>query len=339
MPLAEERQGYLGKLEDKTISELKDLLYLQEQLLSKQSFLKKLPDKGVKVKQFADILERLIHEKTAIEKSQSIHSSHIDKSSSDIINLTSAFSLKQNGDLSDKVTLAPFSQSHIKDSNNDNLLRSLINPAAFHGGDHKIIIDEREINSSVKNVEQNMEVEDMLSDSFQKVKVSDSVEPTRTFDNSKNCYELVIKRAEQRPKTQKEPFKPNSSLLISKVDDLPNKYKHRSKLNENTDSNNPVDKLQHKKYEESAAYPPRYKYEKAKLVSDEESTELIRQQAAKQAELLAQRAAARLAERLNIKMGPYKPKHVDMSYRQTIEKDSDDDDDDTDDPEMDGYPD
>ncbi|ESP01252.1 hypothetical protein LOTGIDRAFT_157426 [Lottia gigantea] len=295
----EERQGYLGKLEDKTIDELKDLLRRQEKLLSKQNFLRTLPDKGLKVKKFAEILESLIHDKIIQEKQLSgVNSVHSKYNRTQIVNPTSAFSsVKQESATED------FEDDDGIDTTDP--LKSLINPSALLNGDKKQIVDMR------INFETSATTDD-ICDSLNQVKLSITNE--RIPDNSEqyvNSYERVLQRVEQRPETKSRSFKPNSSLLISKVEDLPEKFKPSA----------PKPVLSNKKkikelgvVEESAACPPHYKYNKTQLVSTLESIELIKQQEAKQEELKAERAAARLAERLNIKMDTYNPPTTDMAY-------------------------
>lgn len=131
-------------------------------------------------------------------------------------------------------------------------------------------------------------------------------------------------------------FKTNSFLKIHHVEDLPDKYKWKSRQNHpitGPDSSAPHHMTVR---EDSAATPPDYKYKEARLIPLDESMQLQQAQQKHQEELQAQAAAERLARSLKIKMEPYNPEGRNMLYR-TREDPMDTDSDDE--PEVEFYPD
>lgn len=131
-------------------------------------------------------------------------------------------------------------------------------------------------------------------------------------------------------------FKTNSFLKIHHVEDLPDKYKWKSRQNHpitEPDSSAPHHMTVR---EDSAATPPDYKYKEARLIPLDESMQLQQAQQKHQEELQAQAAAERLARSLKITMESYNPEGRNMSYRtrgDPMDTDSDDE------PEVEFYPD
>ncbi|GFR81608.1 DNA-directed RNA polymerase II subunit GRINL1A [Elysia marginata] len=66
----EERQGYIGDITTKSLSELKELLERKEKLLANRSLLQNLPDKGKKVYEYVEKLKGLIVNKIYEESSK-----------------------------------------------------------------------------------------------------------------------------------------------------------------------------------------------------------------------------------------------------------------------------
>jgi len=140
-----------------------------------------------------------------------------------------------------------------------------------------------------------------------------------------NAYEKVIKKTETNVQN-KERFMPNRSL------------KDESNLAATLRSHPPLrapTKSSHRQLvpEESNVRPPDYKFKQTKMISIEESVELINQQKDKAEKLSAENAAKRLASHLVPKMSVYTGAGQ-MSYREprpTEQEDSDDVDDDDDD--------
>lgn len=147
--------------------------------------------------------------------------------------------------------------------------------------------------------------------------------------------ELRVKILENSAKVSPH-FKTNSFLKIHHVEDLPDKYKWKSRQNHpitGPDSSAPHHMTVR---EDSAATPPDYKYKEARLIPLDESMQLQQAQQKHQEELQAQAAAERLARSLKIKMETYNPEGRNMSYRtggDPMDTDSDDE------PEVEFYPD
>ncbi|PVD19814.1 hypothetical protein C0Q70_20305 [Pomacea canaliculata] len=144
-----------------------------------------------------------------------------------------------------------------------------------------------------------------------------------------NSYEKVIRKDHVIDK--KEPFKPNRTLKIASVRELPEKFKPKSKVpdvKKHRDSSSNVIpagvaqtfygqetwSCDYKQHEESAIHLPAHKFEKAKMISVEDSIEIQRRQKEEIERLQGLHAAERLAERFHIKLGNYNTWVPDMEY-------------------------
>jgi len=138
---------------------------------------------------------------------------------------------------------------------------------------------------------------------------------------SQNAYEKVIKK-EAHTECKKDRFMPSRTLKDEP--DLASTLRSHPPLRP------PKPSLKQPIPEESNVRPPDYKYKQTKMISIEESVQLINQQRDKAEKLSAENAAKRLASHLVPKMSAYKGAE-EMTYRQptsTELEDSDDDDDD-----------
>ncbi|KAL3865686.1 hypothetical protein ACJMK2_043050 [Sinanodonta woodiana] len=320
------RQGYLGNLENKTTDELKDLLQRQEKLLQKRSFLSTLSDKGAKVQQFAKTLADMIEEREKMAARLQPMDIMLEKSSAasaatskvlKVSKFRSSKVVKQEDTISGRVI------EHFSDSQN---LED---------------VDSEPDNDQTSN--------DDLEQNFENLSMTDK--SSEHYKDIVHLYDIAEERAKQNAlKQKKEHFKPNSTLKISKVEDLPPKFRHQQphnsakvnigdqtmEVNKAESGNECRDRSSGRQDHhlessleggDSSVMPPKYIFNKAKMISLQESVQLQREHKAKQEELQAKIAAERLAQRLNITLETYNPEGVDMSYRVVkAEIDSDDDD-------------
>ncbi|XP_067667192.1 DNA-directed RNA polymerase II subunit GRINL1A-like [Haliotis asinina] len=321
MSIPSEKQGQLGDLTKKTLPELRELLDRQDKLLKKEKFLQSLPDKGVKVKMFAETLRTLITQREEVNQAAA----------------------KLEG-----VKISDLVQKPTISTHNDKKEQTFETIQVHQKGNiSKTEADLREVSVTQKNIDLKgnnssaVDVSDRLSEVLEQVTISTDQPVSGKEDVYVNSYERVIKKAnEQTP--HKKTFKPNSTLKISKVEDLPEVYKFRSKQANLKDSTTlagtesktagSMDFSDPKPKEESAVVLPDYKHDKSVLISVEESLQLVTQQREQHAELMMRQATERLAGRLHIRLDDYNPEGTNMNYRvPASDTDSDDE------PEIDGY--
>lgn len=309
--------GHVGNLGKKTLSELKDLLARQQKLLLKKNFLNSLPDKGFKIIQFVETLERTINSR---EKSQKMCTK------TDSAMKTEASMIIKDGHKG---------ASRFKKERDKAKLKEEI------GKNNDTEAEKIPITDSVSD--QTAFTGDVLEHSFQTLTVADEADEEGNITGNKpvHQYQLAEERARHNAEVLKEPLKLNSFLRVSTVQELPPKFvppkpihhHNGTKMETDSISEHSPTAVHHRVIEDTAATPPTYKYEKTKQISLEESLSLQNSQKVRQDELQAELAVERLAERLHIKLEPYNPEGVDMSYRvshgsgQANIIDSDDDDD------------
>ncbi|KAK3608172.1 hypothetical protein CHS0354_034129 [Potamilus streckersoni] len=320
------RQGYLGNLQNKTTEELKDLLQRQEKLLQKRSFLSTLSDNGAKVEQFAKTLVDMIEEREKMAAQLHPMDFTLEKTSGSSSTTTKVLGIskfRSSRVVKHEDTLSGLVIEHFSDSQN-----------------------LEDVDSELGN---DLTLCDDLEQNFENLSMKD-----KSSEHPKDVvhlYDIAEERAKQNAlKQKKEHFKPNSTLKISKIEDLPPKFRHpqlhnsaKGNLCDQTVETNKADSgnecrdgsssRQGHHLEssleggDSSVSPPKYIFNKVKMISLQESVQLQKEHKAKQEELQAKIAAERLAQRLNITLETYNPEGVDMSYRIVkAEIDSDDDD-------------
>ncbi|KAH9492748.1 hypothetical protein Btru_026238 [Bulinus truncatus] len=299
MNLTPDRQGYLGDIMTKSVSQLHELLDRQKKLLANSKFVERLPDKGEKNKKFVEYVQELIEDRvqaTFVEKSENL------TLNSDIAQI--ALYENQKGESSQNTLLTNANSS----KNTGPILEN--NSASI--GHSKDFSECDDVVDNIIKDECLAENYDIVLNLEQMTLGSNLDGELKTPNTHLNSYERIVKKTETQPKKTK--FLPNRSLKHSEIPKLCEQKKENSS-----------------QQEESAVKPPHYKFQEAKIISIEESVELIKTQRTKNELLAAEWAAKRLAEQLAPKMSAYLPSHIDMEYRDTAvtredEKDSDDED-------------
>ncbi|XP_061174321.1 DNA-directed RNA polymerase II subunit GRINL1A-like [Saccostrea echinata] len=344
-----EKQGYLGKLEDKSISELQELLARQENILKKTKFVSNLPDKGKKINQFRQKLIELISEKerlvsgTSQPRGNTPTKKQLDKNPN--IKPTSKFSAVSK----DKV----FSAVKNEDTPvSENVLRDVVTMANKSGGleadkqdnekfplveapqtaaqtcitsdfsnlrdksvqgriknDRGAITETREHCNRNNNMQETLNVNVGDVTLLEKAMENMDIDPCSSTLGSEELKNKILENS-----TKFAPyFKANSFLKIHNVQELPDKYKWKSRQGHPIKEENTSVSCHSEVKDESAATPPIYKYEAAQLISLNESMQLQQTQQRHQEELQARTAAERLAKSLKIKMEPYNPEGRNMA--------------------------
>ncbi|XP_064609767.1 DNA-directed RNA polymerase II subunit GRINL1A-like isoform X2 [Liolophura sinensis] len=351
---APEHQGYLGDLHTKSTVELMDLLRRQEAILQKQTFLRSLPDGGRKVRAFADTLQRIITERKEQEMCQTsqigedmqvrmlAENTQVKSDSPSSVETAVPGNLKratsQFAKLRDKNTASgEVTEAKPSSTNEDFCLR--IQSLSVRD---KVSMDTSEADAQLAQ----------LMNTAQHNKVYMMKEHPKQESETVNSYLKVMQKSEQASASKKEHFKPNSSLKIRTLEELPKEYRGTGvakqtardyeSVNLQADPSggrNPLTgRIMDVKTAESSATPPKYKYDRVRTVSLDESFQLQKVQAMKQEELRAQHAAMRLAGKIHVKMGVYNPEgKMAMAYRSQNDDDKDDHLDSDDNPEED-YP-
>lgn len=342
----ERSQGYVGNLQQKTLPELQELLDRQEKILVKPKFLESLPDKGEKVKIFAQTLHQLISERQDSGISSQDSGRMSPSSASGVCQLQPTLYAKEKH--SDFAKLRDHSNpSMLVVDTQESVLDALSQPRGR-------FTEDTEESFLTEDSSQRQDATEVLSERLQGMVMSDTPNGKTTprlgrevqggeaggevmFPNS---YEIVM-RSNAENKGRRPLFKPNSTLKVSSVKDLPEQFKPKAKVE---DEETAVPGSQFVKtsdqrgagaekigsqlttHEESAVRPHVYHFASAKLISVEDSIELQRQQRQHLEKVQAEHAAERLAERLHIKMDDENTiPFMDMNYRTSGDVDSDDD--------------
>ncbi|KAL8613424.1 hypothetical protein ACOMHN_057144 [Nucella lapillus] len=322
-----EKQVQLGNLDNMTVQQLQELLDRQQKLLSKQRFLLTLPDGGQKVKEFAAKLQHMISQRQNGYSTQNQPPPHPESST------------RQQ----------PSDQNRQTDSVTDlqsatDITYGAVPKSGVLSGKGEAVDSTAELSNAIDSLVLSELTAPRMTDKCDDRPNDEGNLETR-FPNS---YEKIIKQ-NQTSAPKRIRFKPNSSLKIADIQQLPDEYKWRSRSTASGSSDSvpvafqpsssaAVDSKKAatagKVPEESAVVGLQYKYHGAKEIGLQESLALQKQQKENLEKIQTLHAAERLAERLNIKTVDYNPSAMDMQYRNnpssaddgdTYDTDSDDD--------------
>ncbi|XP_072236635.1 protein GRINL1A [Leuresthes tenuis] len=333
-----ERQGQVGDLRNQSKEELQELLLRQEKILSNKRLLQTLPDKGQKIRDFAEKVRLAVEQHSEEERRQSLVSAAKAEFQS---KYQQAFASQQ---CTISTALAPSRQ----DRNSEDAA----------GG----AVQERETSAVSANLQQNTSLGNQ-QDQF--VSSATSVEPMEAFLNSDETEEGELVEALDRVTLsqtrtgeskqqlnnrpidkyflqQQPPKKPHYVSVLEKTEASsaprkqkfkPNQLPHRNdvspsdSLSQSSGSASPLSaqarREQDKKHLDdiTAARLPPLHHDPAKLLCLEESAVLLREQTKKQQELQAKLAAQKLSEGLKISMGSYTPDGGPMAaYREVCDE-------------------
>ncbi|XP_077989616.1 uncharacterized protein LOC144443893 [Glandiceps talaboti] len=279
-----DRQGELGNLSKKTRIELVDLLCRQDKLLGNMKFLQKLPDKGEKIRKFADKLKQLIAEKEQIERTSELFAS---------MKIGSSTVTELDSDDDDE------EEENADDTVKDRVMVSESLPSLSDG-----MSSER-----TENV--------IAGNQYESIVKKESVFKKRmASQRGKETENVFLKTGENKP--AREIFKPNKTLRSERIPE--NLTKPQLLLSPKIKENLERDKVE----ELSAVFPPKLKHpDGTKLLDIKESAQLEQEQQRKYEEAYAQHAAERLTERMNLTMGEDVLDVGDNVYREQTSEESD----------------
>ncbi|KAM4592352.1 protein GRINL1A [Odontesthes bonariensis] len=314
-----ERQGEVGNLRNQSKEELQELLLRQEKILSNKRLLQTLPDKGQKIRDFAEKVRLAVEQHSEEERRQSLVSA---AKAEFLSKYQQPFTSQQCA-----VSTAP-APSHQVGNSEDAVggaeQERETSPASANLQENTLLGNQQvQVVSSATSVE-TMETtvagaflnsdESELVDALDRVTLSQTKtsESKHQLNNRprdkppKPNYISVLEKAEMSSAPRKQRFKPNQ--LPHRNDVSPS-----DSLSQSSGSASPLSaqarREQDKKHLDdiTAARMPPLHYDPAKLLSLEESAILLREQTKKQQELQAKLAAQKLSEGLKISMGSYTP--------------------------------
>lgn len=302
-----ERQGQVGDMTKQSKEELQDLLLRQEKILSNKRLLQTLPDKGLKIRDFAEKIRQAIeqHEEAKM-KERLISVARMEFESK----YYQAFTMQQRTvhNTSDVSAAGGVTQ--------DSPIMAQVQENKPETTD-----DRPSLNSNhIQDTE--------LVEALERVKIStgSSTVSKKTSDNyfekthppAKPYYISVIEKAEKTPSSRKPKFKPNQVLSRDYI--CPSGSSSPSQSSETVSPLSAQErKVRDRKHLDNitAATLPPLHHCPAQLLSLEQSANLLRDQMKKQQELQAKLAAQKLSEGLKISMGSCTPDGGPMAaYRE-----------------------
>lgn len=339
-----ERQGQVGDLRHQSKEELKELLLRQEKILSNRRLVQTLPDKGKKIKEFAEKLCLAIEHHDEEERRQSLVSAARTELQS---KYQQAFT-KQQRAVPNRPTASH--QNKQSEANAGNAkLEMETSPASADRQENNTLDKQQDQFVSRAAAGETMEMaaagaslnsdetkESDLVEALERVRLSEttagfiskSKDPLNSTARGnyflrkqipkKPHYVTVLEKNEKTSAPRKQKFKPNQ--LPHKSDISPS---GSSSPSQSSEGSSPLSAQARRERDRkhlddiTAAKLPPLHHNPAQLLSLEESTVLLKDQTKKQHELQAKLAAQKLSEGLKISMGSYSPDGGPMAaYRE-----------------------
>lgn len=328
-----EFQGQVGDLGQKSRQELQELLLRQEKILSNRTLLRTLPDKGKKIKEFAEKVSLAIERHDEEERRQSLVSDaraefqskyqHAFTARKHAV-LTSPAGTHQNQQSEASAVSAHMKENTVLDEKRD---QSFSTAAAIET--METAADGASLNSTLTK-------DGDLVEALERVTLSEtgtglsikSSEPLNSTDSDnyfatnktpkKPHIVAVLEKTEQSSAQKKQKFKPNQVLQRNAASPSGSLSPSHS-----SEGSSPLSAQARKERDRkhlddiTAARLPPLHHRPAQLLTLEESAVLQKEQTKKQQELQAKLAAQKLSEGLEISMGSYTPDGGPMAaYRE-----------------------
>ncbi|CAG5855701.1 unnamed protein product [Menidia menidia] len=333
-----ERQGQVGDLRKQSTEELQELLLRQEKILSNKRLLRTLPDRGEKIKDFAEKVRLAIEQHHEEERRQALVSSA----------KTEFQSKYQQSFTSQQCAVSPAPAPPHQDRNSQDAAGGAAqmeetSPVSANLQDSTTVAMQHEqVVSSPASVgaalNSDETKEDALVEALDRVTLSETSTGESkghlnhgARDNyfsgqqpsQKPHYMTVLENSDKLSGLRKQKFKPNQLPL--RKDPSPS---GSMSPGQSPGSASPLSAQARRERDRkhlddiTAAKLPPLRYEPAKFLSLEESSTLLREQTKKQQELQAKLAAQKLSEGLKISMGSYSPDGGPMAaYREVCDGD------------------
>ncbi|KAM9764625.1 protein GRINL1A [Menidia menidia] len=333
-----ERQGQVGDLRKQSTEELQELLLRQEKILSNKRLLRTLPDRGEKIKDFAEKVRLAIEQHHEEERRQALVSSA----------KTEFQSKYQQSFTSQQCAVSPAPAPPHQDRNSQDAAGGAApmdqtSPVSANLQDSTTVAMQHEqVVSSPATVgaclNSDETKEDALVEALDRVTLSEtSTEESKGHLNhgardnyfsgqqpsQKPHYMTVLENSDKLSGLRKQKFKPNQLPLRKDISPSGSMSPGQSPGSASPLSAQARRERDRKHLDDiTAAKLPPLRYEPAKFLSLEESSTLLREQTKKQQELQAKLAAQKLSEGLKISMGSYSPDGGPMAaYREVCEGD------------------
>uniref|UniRef100_M4AIV8 RNA polymerase II subunit M n=1 Tax=Xiphophorus maculatus TaxID=8083 RepID=M4AIV8_XIPMA len=296
-----ERQGQVGDLRGHSLEELQELLLRQEKILSNKRFLQTLPDKGKKIRDFAEKVRLAIEQCSEEERRQSLMSAaraelqskyhqafSYQHRAAPLTSAASPLNEENEGAAGDGI------QDTSLDKHQDQRV-STAETAAVNTKESELVVAlDRVTLSEARADEFNEQLNSKAKDNYFLVK-----QPAK-----KPHYMTVLEKTERSAAPKRQKFKPNQNDGSPSESLSPGRFSGTA---------SPLSALDRKERDRkhlddiTAAKLPPLHHSPAQLLSLEESAALVREQTKKQQELQAKLAAQKLSEGLKISMGSYTP--------------------------------
>ncbi|XP_028258117.1 protein GRINL1A [Parambassis ranga] len=323
-----DRQGQVGDLRNKSKEELMELLLRQEKILTNRKLLQTLPDKGKRIKDFADKVRLAIEHHNEEERRQALLSSARTELQS---KYHQAFTVQQRA-----VSTAS------ADSNAAGIaVQKRANSPVSADVQEDTSLGKQEDRSAVETMEtatsagvslnSDTTKHSELVEALERVTLSESSQSKSTLNSKemdnyflrkqipkKSHYVAILEKSEASSISRKQKFKPNQ--LPHRDDSSASGSSSPSQSSEGSSVlSAQARREQDRKHLDdiTAAKLPPLHHSPAQLLSVEESAILLKEQTKRQQELQAKLAAQKLSEGLKISMGSYTPDGGPMAaYRE-----------------------
>lgn len=330
-----ERQGQVGDLRHKSKEELLELLLRQEKILSNKRLLQTLPDKGKKIKEFAEKVHLAIELHDEEERRQSLLSDARTELQS---KYKQAFTVQQRA----YPSVQQNSQS--EDTVNDCIQDRVSSPTHTHKNDtldkqqdpcifRVAAVETMETAAHGASLNSDETKESDLVEALERVRLSETVtgfdreskDPMNSTARDlhqgipqKPHYITILEKTENISAPQKQKFKPNQLVHRNNISPSGSSSPSLSSEGSSPLSAHARRERDRKHLDDTtAAKLPPLHHSPAQLLSLEESAVLLKEQTKKQQELQAKLAAQKLSEGLKISMGSYTPDGGPMAaYRE-----------------------
>ncbi|XP_070787274.1 protein GRINL1A [Enoplosus armatus] len=320
-----EHQGQVGDLRHQTKEELQELLMRQEKILSNKRLLQTLPDKGKKIKEFAEKVRLAIEHNDEDERRQSLVFSVRTELQS---KYQQAFTMQQRAIPNTAAVSHQNRQSEA--AAGDAMQERETSPASADVQENNCLDEQKDQFVSRAAAGETMETagagaslnsdetkEGDLVEALERVRLSE----TSTGFSSESKDPLNSTARDNYFLRKQIPKKPHYVTVLEKTEDSsaprkqkfkPNQLPHGSDISP-SGSSSPLSAQARRERDRkhlddiTAAKLPPLHHSPTQLLSLEESAVLLREQTKKQLELQAKLAAQKLSEGLKLSMGSYTP--------------------------------
>ncbi|KAL6113125.1 myzap [Pungitius sinensis] len=328
------RQGQVGHLRTQTKDELQELILRQEKLLYNKRFLQSLPDKGKKIKEFAEKLRHAIDDHNEEESFDSVARTELQTK------YQQAFLLQQRA--------IPNSPAASHQNRQNEAGAEDVVPVSAHMLENTLD-EQRDQTVSIAAAGETIEMaaagaslnseetkEDDLVEALGRVKLSETssgftTESKKPLNSTARDNYFLVKEGPKTPHYVTVLERTEKTSALRKLKFKPNQLPHRSDVSpsgssspsRSSEGSSPLSAQARKERDRkhlddiTAANPPPLHHSPAQLLSLEESADLLKEQFKKEHALQAKLAAQKLSEGLKISMGDYTPDSGPMAaYRE-----------------------